>query len=177
MNRCCVALITLAWLATLAPARTAIAEDAAGKLPQRYQMGNGAYPWTGFIRAMGWAPLAAQTTGLWDAGKLLDERSASSRRIYTSMARAGDSPERTIPLEWHALDRAGKDAFEDGTPVVSDVSAQDRLDWLRGDRGKAALRSRETRLAHPRGARVLVVPPPVWQPGKPGHAALRRLSR
>ncbi|WP_224080524.1 pilus assembly protein [Cupriavidus laharis] len=99
----------------------------------------------------------------------------ASRRLYTSIAPAGTDSERLVPLQWSALDAASQHAVAQSTS--DGVSGQDKLAWLHGDRSNTALRPRETRMANARGTRVLVVPPPAWQPGKAGHAAFRERHR
>ncbi|KAF7962540.1 hypothetical protein AWV80_20565 [Cupriavidus sp. UYMU48A] len=131
------------------------------------------------LRALGWNPLAPARSGLscepLGTGARLDAKSAASRHLYTSIAPAGMDAERLVSLQWSALDAANQQAVMQGT--ATGVSGPDRLAWLRGDLGNTALRPRETRMANARGARVLVVPPPVWQPGKAGHGAFRERYR
>ncbi|MBP0621708.1 PilC/PilY family type IV pilus protein [Cupriavidus consociatus] len=143
--------------------------SAAGQLPLAYQIGSGAKPWTGRLRAVGWQASLAGTgddrqpvSGLWEAGALLDARQPASRSIYTSLPAALLQPERLVALQWPDLDDSMRERL--------DIQ---QLAWLRGDNADPALRPRETRLASARGARVLVVAPPAWQPGKPGHASFR----
>ncbi|ODV40907.1 hypothetical protein AWV79_03170 [Cupriavidus sp. UYMMa02A] len=168
-------LAWLMWPSSAAWCATAV-DIPAGNLPLAYLPQNGIYPWTGRLRALGWNPLApapdpASHASLWEAGARLDAKSAASRHLYTSIAPAGMDAERLVSLQWSALDAASQQAVVQGT--ATGVSGPDRLAWLRGDLGNTALRPRETRMANARGARVLVVPPPVWQPGKAGHGAFR----
>ncbi|UDM51273.1 pilus assembly protein PilY [Cupriavidus sp. MP-37] len=152
------ALVCLALV--LAPACHAAGSEA-GWLPLAYRTTNGAYPWTGRLFALGWQDLAqAPSPALWEAGARLDHRTAASRRIFTYAAAAGETA-RAMPLQW--------DAVADVLPDADRAA----LDWLRGDQGHAGLRPRDTRLGHAAGARVRVVAPPAWSPGKPGHAAFR----
>ncbi|MGN5480637.1 hypothetical protein ACTMU2_39560 [Cupriavidus basilensis] len=172
-------LHVLAWLMwPLSAGWCATAVDIpAGNLPLAYLPQNGVYAWTGRLRALGWNPHApapdpASHASLWEAGARLDASRAASRHLYTSIAPAGMDAERLVSLQWSALDAASQQAVVQGT--ATGVSGPDRLAWLRGDLGNTALRPRETRMANARGARVLVVPPPVWQPGKAGHGAFPR---
>ncbi|MEM5427331.1 pilus assembly protein PilY [Cupriavidus oxalaticus] len=165
--RAALLAILLALLPVLAAA--ASNDSAAGQLPLAYQIEPGARPWTGRLRAVGWEASLAATdadhqplSGLWEAGALLDARQPASRRIYTSLPAALPQPERLVALQWPDLDDAMRERL--------DVQ---QLAWLRGDNSNPALRPRETRLASARGARVLVVAPPAWQPGQPGHAPFR----
>lgn len=103
---------------------------------------------------------------LWEAGTSLDHRPVGSRRIFTSSA----PPQRVIALQWAAIDAAFRN-----TDSADMLGRLDRahLEWLRGDRTEAGLRQRDTRLGNAAGARVRVVAPPAWAPGKPGHAGFR----
>ncbi|MFC4524092.1 pilus assembly protein PilY [Cupriavidus pinatubonensis] len=183
MSRQHVITWVLAWLLSSASAAAwaGIVDQAAGNLPLAYLVQAGAYPWTGRLRALAWNPLLARTseptphTTMWEAGARLDTSATASRHLYTSVAPAGMESERLVPLQWSALDAASQQSMAEGTSTAT--SGADKLAWLRGERGNAALRPRETRLADARGARVLVVPPPVWQPGKAGHAAFRERHR
>ncbi|CAG2148538.1 hypothetical protein LMG31506_03846 [Cupriavidus yeoncheonensis] len=169
--------VVLAWFLPLSWA--AWAGSAAGNLPLAYLPQDGKYPWTGRLYALGWSPEQSATDtvplALWEAGAWLDANPVASRRLYTSIAPSGPDSERLVPLQWSALDMASQPAAapdpENGVP------GQDKLAWLRGERTNAALRPRETRMANARGARVLVVSPPAWQPGKAGHAAFRERYR
>ncbi len=169
-------LVALSWAALAG----AVVDIPAGSLPLAYLPRNGTYPWTGRLYALGWrpqsqAPGAVPHVGLWEAGASLDANSMASRRLYTSVAPAGTDSERLVPLQWSALDATSQQATAQGSR--DGVSGQDQLAWLRGDRTNTALRPRETRMANARGAHVLVVPPPAWQPGKAGHAAFRERHR
>lgn len=183
MSRQHVNTWVLAWLLSSASAAAwaGIVDQPAGNLPLTYLAQAGAYPWTGRLRALAWNPQLARTseptphTTMWEAGARLDTNATASRHLYTSVAPAGMESERLVPLQWSALDAASQQSMADGTSTAA--SGADKLAWLRGERGNAALRPRETRLADARGARVLVVPPPVWQPGKAGHAAFRERHR
>lgn len=183
MSRRHVIAWVLSWLLSSASAAAwaGIVDQPAGNLPLAYLAQAGAYPWTGHLRALAWNPLLARTseptphTTLWEAGARLDTNATTSRHLYTSIAPAGLESERLVPLQWSALDAASQQAMAEGASTTA--SGADKLAWLRGERGNAALRPRETRLANARGARVLVVPPPVWQPGKAGHAAFRERHR
>ncbi|QEZ47496.1 PilC/PilY family type IV pilus protein [Cupriavidus oxalaticus] len=165
------AALLLACVLALLPGLAVAAgnDSAVGRLPLAYQIEPGAKPWTGRLRAVGWQPSLAGTgddrqplSGLWEAGALLDARQPASRRIYTSLPAAMLRPERLVSLQWPDLDDATRERL--------DIQ---QLAWLRGDNANPALRPRETRLASARGARVLVVAPPAWQPGQPGHAPFR----
>ncbi len=165
------AALLLACVLALLPGLAVAAgnDSAVGRLPLAYQIEPGARPWTGRLRAVGWQPSLAGTgddrqplSGLWEAGALLDARQPASRRIYTSLPAAMLRPERLVSLQWPDLDDATRERL--------DIQ---QLAWLRGDNANPALRPRETRLASARGARVLVVAPPAWQPGQPGHAPFR----
>ncbi|NOV25524.1 pilus assembly protein PilY [Cupriavidus necator] len=152
------ALVSLALV--LAPACHAAGSEA-GRLPLAYRTTNGAYPWTGRLFAVGWQdPAQAPSPDLWEAGDRLDRRTAPSRRIFTYAAPAGETA-WAMPLQWDAVARVLPDA---------DRAA---VDWLRGDQPHPGLRPRDTRLGHAAGARVRVVAPPAWSPGKPGHAGFR----
>ncbi len=152
------ALFCLAWI--LASACHAAGSEA-GRLPLAYRTTPGAYPWTGRLFAIGWQDLAqAPSPDLWEAGDRLDRRTLPSRRIFTYAAAAGETA-RAMPLQWDAATEALR---------IGDRAA---VDWLRGDRTQAGLRPRDTRLGSAAGARVRVVAPPAWSPGKPGHAGFR----
>lgn len=155
-TRC--ALLCLALV--LAPACHAAGSEA-GRLPLAYRTAYGAYPWTGRLFAVGWQdPAQAPAPDLWEAGARLDRRTVPSRRMFTYAAPAGETA-RAMPLQWDAV--AG---------VLPDADRA-AVDWLRGDQTHASLRPRDTRLGHAAGARVRVVAPPAWSPGKPGHAGFR----
>lgn len=172
-------LASLLPLSCAASAAT-VADTPAGNLPLAYLPRDGTYPWTGRLYAVGWsqqqqATGAVPPAGLWEAGASLDANPVASRHLYTSIASAGPVSERLVPLQWSALDVASQQA---GAPDPGNgVSGQDKLAWLGGERTNAALRPRETRMANARGARVLVVGPPAWQPGKGGHAAFGERHR
>ncbi|QBY53988.1 PilC/PilY family type IV pilus protein [Cupriavidus oxalaticus] len=164
------AALMLACVLALLPVLAVAAgnDSTAGQLPLAYQIEPGAKSWTGRLRAVGWQASLVGTddrqplSGLWEAGALLDARQLPSRRIYTSLPASMLQPERLVALQWPDLDDATRERL--------DVQ---QLAWLRGDNANPALRPRETRLASARGARVLVVAPPAWQPGQPGHAPFR----
>lgn len=151
----------------------------AGRLPLAYIAATATYPWTGTLRAVGWRTVSTgQTqqpaTDVWEAGALLDRRDPDSRLLYTSIAADGDQPERIVALQWAALDVATQAMFDsDPADGSADGLGQRRLAWLRGGLGIDGLRVRDTRLGNARGARGLVVGPPAWQPGQPGHALFR----
>ncbi|MDQ0141640.1 pilus assembly protein PilY [Cupriavidus necator] len=152
------ALVCVAFL-LVAACRAAGAE--AGRLPLAYRSADGGFPWTGRLFALGWQDLTqAPSAELWEAGARLDRRTVPSRRIFTYAAPAGQTA-RAMPLQWDAVGEALH---------AADSAA---VDWLRGDRSHAGLRPRDTRLGHAAGARVRVVAPPAWSPGKPGHASFR----
>lgn len=154
--RCLIACLVF----FLAPACHAAGSEA-GRLPLAYRSTNGAYPWTGRLFAVGWQDLTqAPSPDLWEAGDRLDHRTVPSRRIFTYAALAGETA-RAMPLQWDAVA---------GVLPGADRAA---VDWLRGDQTHAGLRPRDTRLGHAAGARVRVVAPPAWSPGKPGHAGFR----
>ncbi|MEC3764822.1 pilus assembly protein PilY [Cupriavidus sp. SS-3] len=156
LARC--ALLCLALM--LVPACHAAGSEA-GRLPLAYRSANGAYPWTGRLFAIGWQDLTqAPSPGLWEAGDHLDRRTVPSRRIFTYAAPDGATA-RAMPLQWDAVTEA---------PHMGDSAS---VDWLRGDKTRTNLRPRDTRLANAAGARVRVVAPPAWSPGKPGHAGFR----
>jgi type IV pilus assembly protein PilY1 len=138
----------------------------AGRLPLAYRTADGAYPWTGRVFAVGWqgsAPVLPPY--LWEAGERLDRQAVSSRRIFTSSGSTG-----VIPLQRDAMDAAFRGADSAG---MLDGLDRARLAWLRGDRTQAGLRPRDTRLGNAAGARVRLVAPPAWAPGKPGHTGFR----
>ncbi|MFJ4289015.1 pilus assembly protein PilY [Cupriavidus sp. NPDC089707] len=165
------AALLLACVLALIPALAIPAgnDRTAGRLPVAYLIEPGARPWTGRLRAVGWQASLLATdddrqplSGLWEAGALLDARQPASRRIYTSLQAAIPQPERLAALQWPELDEAMRERLD-----------TQQLAWLRGDNANPALRPRDTRLASARGAHVLVVAPPAWQPGQPGHASFR----
>ncbi|WP_244222522.1 hypothetical protein [Cupriavidus lacunae] len=168
MIRSAAALACLA--IAFAPVWAATGSEA-GRLPLAYRTMDGAYPWTGRLFAVGWQGSApVPSPYLWEAGERLDRRAVSSRQVFTSLVPMGEAPERAIPLQWDAV------AAALGTMGSPDpVNGLDRaaLGWLRGDRTHASLRPRETRLGNAAGARVRVVAPPAWAPGKPGHSVFR----
>ncbi len=157
----------------------ATGQGDVGQLPLAYVGAAAAHPWTGSLRAIGWTPVAvgqtpAPVSSLWEAGTLLDRREPDFRLLYTSLAAGDGQPERLVTLQWASLDaatRARLDAHpKDG---VEDGLGRQRLSWLRGHLTIDGMRERDTRLGSPRGTKELVVGPPAWQPGKPGHAAFR----
>ena len=146
-----------------------------GHLPLAYVAEAGAYPWTGRLRALAVPnrkPGQALLPGsqLWEAGDLLDKRQPASRKLYTALG----TPEQLVPLQWTALDDTTRQ-WLDLNPTTSqpDNRGERRLAWLRGEMGQTDMRRRDTRLGSARGNRVLVVAPPVWHPGKPGHGRFR----
>ncbi|KQW93965.1 hypothetical protein ASC94_15565 [Massilia sp. Root418] len=75
----------------------------------------------------------------WDAAALLDALpdAAALRRIYTSRLELGVRV--TVPLAWDALGAAQRAALNRPPPParpVSDGKGEQRLAWLRGDRGQ-----------------------------------------
>lgn len=181
-----IALIALMALVALAlPSVPAHADTPpAGQLPLSYVTAPAAYPWTGRLRAIAFRPQPADRaiaagTDAWEAGALLRRRQPSTRALFTSLAAGDGQPERLVPLSWPALDAASR-AWLDANPRGQTSDGRARLGWLRGDLsvdGDADLRPRDTPLANAAGARVLVVPPPLWHPGQPGHAAFRERYR
>lgn len=153
-----------------APVCAATGSEAGG-LPLAYRTTDGAYPWTGRLFAVGWQGSAPTLSPyVWEAGERLDRRTVSSRQLFTSSAPTSEGPARAMPLQWDAVVAAlGNTGSRDP------VNGLDRaaLEWLRGDRTQASLRPRETRLGNAAGARVRVVAPPAWAPGKPGHSGFR----
>ncbi|MBY4948878.1 pilus assembly protein PilY [Cupriavidus respiraculi] len=157
-----------------------------GQLPLSYVTAPAAYPWTGRLRAIAFRPRPAERTvalgtDAWEAGALLRARAPSTRALLTSLAPGDGLPERLMPLSWPALDAASRARLDadprTGTP---DGNGAARLDWLRGKLdvdGVAGLRPRDIPLASAAGARVLVVPPPLWHPGEAGHAAFHERHR
>ncbi|MGY2487042.1 pilus assembly protein PilY [Cupriavidus sp. CP313] len=161
------AAVALACLAIAIAPASAATESEAGRLPLAYRTTAGAYPWTGRLFAVGWqgsAPVLSPY--LWEAGASLDHRSVGSRRIFTSSA----PPQRVIALQWDAIDAAFRNT--DSADMLSRLDSA-QLEWLRGDRTQSGLRQRDTRLGNAAGARVRVVAPPAWAPGKPGHTGFR----
>ncbi|WP_439683236.1 Type IV pilus assembly protein, tip-associated adhesin PilY1 [Cupriavidus oxalaticus] len=154
MRHLAVIVLACTWLSA------ALADTDAGRLPLAYRTADGAFPWTGRLFALGWqeAAGAAPASYLWEAGNLLDQRPPASRRILTSSAPTDEPPEQL-------LDPAA------GASGNGDQLA--RLDWLRGAQPVPGLRPRDTALGHAAGARVRVVAPPAWAPGKPGHTGFR----
>ncbi|MBB3012215.1 pilus assembly protein PilY [Cupriavidus alkaliphilus] len=151
----------LACLVFVLAAACHAAGSEAGRLPLAYRTANGAYPWTGRLFAIGWQDLTqAPSPDLWEAGDRLDRRTVPSRRILTYAAPDGETA-RAIPLQWNAV----TEALHTGDSAA--------VDWLRGDQTRAGLRPRDTRLGNAAGARVRVVAPPAWSPGKAGHAGFR----
>lgn len=158
---CLAARCTLAGLVLVLVAAAHAAGSEAGRLPLAYRTANGAYPWTGRLFAIGWPDLAqAPSPTLWEAGDRLDRRTVPSRRIFTYATPDGGTA-RAIALQWDAVTEALH---------IGDSAS---VDWLRGDQTRAGLRPRDTRLGNAAGARVRVVAPPAWSPGKPGHAGFR----
>ncbi|SPA45085.1 pilus assembly protein PilY [Cupriavidus taiwanensis] len=137
------------------------AGSEAGRLPLAYRTANGAYPWTGRLFAIGWQDLTqAPSPALWEAGDRLDRRTVPSRRIFTYAAPDGGTA-HAIALQW-----------DEATEALH-IGDSASVDWLRGDQTRAGLRPRDTRLGNAAGARVRVVAPPAWSPGKAGHAGFR----
>lgn len=148
-------------LALMLAAACHAAGSEAGRLPLAYRTANGAYPWTGRLFAIGWQDLTqAPSPHLWEAGDRLDRRTVPSRRLFTYAAPDGETA-RAIALQWDATTEALR---------IGDSAS---INWLRGDQTHAGLRRRDTRLGNAAGARVRVVAPPAWSPGKPGHAGFR----
>lgn len=171
--RCCIALIALpAWLPCTGAARGA---DA-------YVAEPGIHAWSGRLRSLalpsGEHEVAqALPPPAWEAGALLDMRDPESRRLLTALAGSDETPTRLAPLQWEALDtltralldRAGSEGPHDG-------EGRDRLARLRGARqapDPAVPKSPVSgtgRLGRPAGTPPVMVPPPSWLPGRPGHA-------
>ncbi|PZX29498.1 Putative type 4 fimbrial biogenesis Pily1-related protein transmembrane [Cupriavidus phytorum] len=157
----CLARCTFVCLALMLVPACHAAGSEAGRLPLAYRTSNGAYPWTGRLFAIGWQDLTqAPSPDLWEAGDRLDRRTVPSRRIFTYAAPDGATA-RAMPLQWDAVTE---------TLHMGDNAS---VDWLRGDQTRTGLRPRDTRLGNAAGARVRVVAPPAWSPGKPGHAGFR----
>lgn len=138
----------------------------AAQLPTSYRIDAGAYAWTGRLHAITFrtAPLAGPVQpvlSIWEAGRLLDQRDPASRRLYLGGPRMS-------ALHWDAIDDAARE--------VLDVhrNGRQRIAWLRGGTGEAGMRPRDTRLGSSRGAHVLVVSPPPWQPLQAGHERFRQ---
>ncbi|SPA38034.1 Putative type 4 fimbrial biogenesis Pily1-related protein transmembrane [Cupriavidus taiwanensis] len=158
---CLAARCAFVCLVLVVAATCHAAGSEAGRLPLAYRTANGAYPWTGRLFAIGWQDLTqAPSPDLWEAGDRLDRRTVPSRRIFTYAAPDGGTA-RAIPLQW--------DAVTEALHIGDNAS----VDWLRGDQTRPGLRPRDTRLANAAGARVRVVAPPAWSPGKAGHAGFR----
>ncbi|SOZ35722.1 pilus biosynthesis protein PilY [Cupriavidus neocaledonicus] len=157
----CLARFSLACLVFVVVAACHAAGSEAGRLPLAYRTANGAYPWTGRLFAIGWQDLTqAPSPALWEAGDRLDRRTVPSRRIFTYAVADGGTA-HAIALQW--------DAATEALHIGDSAS----VDWLRGDQARAGLRPRDTRLGNAAGARVRVLAPPAWSPGKPGHAGFR----
>jgi type IV pilus assembly protein PilY1 len=156
----------------------------AGHLPLTYVTAQGAYPWTGRLRAIAFRPKPADrsvavATDAWEAGARLGERDPLTRSIFTALGAGDGMPQRLAQLTWPALDDSSRRTLDAG-PDKEDGLGQARLAWLRGRLdidGRAGLRPRDTPLAHAAGARVAVVPAPAWLAGQPGHAAFREQYR
>lgn len=138
----------------------------AATLPTGYRIDAAGYPWTGRLHAITFhmAPLTSpvqSVLSMWEAGRLLDRRDTASRRLYLGGAALG-------ALHWHAIDAAARDT------LAVEGNGPQRLAWLRGRLGDAGMRPRDTRLGSASGARVLVIPPPTWQPLQPGHDRFRQ---
>jgi type IV pilus assembly protein PilY1 len=174
-----------------------------GQLPTAYVVASAGYPWTGRLRALAFRPtLATRSVTLpndaWEAGALLDARGSDARRLLTA-ARAPSLQDGLTTLSWDTLDSNTKAllgsartrVFEPDKRFAADGGGhgmddrendmgrlgQSRLAWLRGERtpgdGLAAMKPRDTRLGNGRRARVRVVGPPQWLPGRPDHDAFR----
>ncbi|MBP0629966.1 pilus assembly protein PilY [Cupriavidus sp. AcVe19-1a] len=154
MRHLAVIVLAFTWLSAAA------ADTDAGRLPLAYRTTEGAYPWTGRLFALGWqgAAGASPASYLWEAGNLLDQRPPASRRIVTSSAPTDEAPEQLV---------------EPAAATSGNGDQSARLDWLRGAQSVSGLRPRDTALGYAAGARVRVVAPPAWAPGKPGHTAFR----
>jgi type IV pilus assembly protein PilY1 len=169
----------LALAAWTMPAKGAPAEP--GHLPLAYVTAQGAYSWTGRLRAIAFRPEPADRSvalaaDAWEAGVRLRERGPMARSIFTALGARDGMPQRLAPLTWPALDDLSRRALDDGSDKDSGLG-QARLAWLRGRMdidGGTGLRPRDTALAHAAGARAVVVPPPTWLAGRPGHAAFQQ---
>jgi len=146
-----------------------------GHLPLAYVAEDGAYPWTGRLRALAVPSRKPGQTllpgsQLWEAGDLLDKRQPASRKVFTSLG----PPDQLVPLHWTALDDTTRHWLDQSPRTTQpDNRGESRLAWLRGEAGQRDMRRRDTRLGNAQGNRLLVVAPPVWHPGKPGHGRFR----
>ncbi|MGT2429884.1 hypothetical protein ACU4HD_16180 [Cupriavidus basilensis] len=177
-TRCCVALIALpAWLQC---AGAALGADA-------YVAEPGIHGWSGRLRSLALpsgehAVAQALPPPAWEAGALLDMRDPESRRLLTALAGSDETPTRLAPLQWEALDTSTRALLDRaGAEGPHDGEGRDRLARLRGTRqapDAAAPKSPVSgtgRLGRPAGTPPLMVPPPSWLPGRPGHAEFAAL--
>lgn len=179
-NRCYDALIALcAWL-LCAGAAQGVGTPATASLS--YFAEPASHPWRG--RLVGQALPSGEHKAAhplpppaWEAGALLDARHPDSRRLLTALAGPEETPARLVPLQWEALDTSTRRLLDrrgsDGRPGGQ---GRERLARLRGKghtSGPAMQKppvSRAGQLGRPAGTPPVLVPPPSWIPGRPGHA-------
>lgn len=169
-----------AWLLCAGAARADGRPAAAGSLS--YIAERGGQPWSGRLTGL---PLpsgehkAAHPLPLpaWEAGALLAMRDPDSRRLLTALAGPEETPARLAPLHWEALDTSTRGLLDrPGSEGLPGGQGRERLARLRGTRPARdpAVRTspapRPERLGRPAGTPPVLVPPPSWMPGRPGHA-------
>lgn len=120
-----------------------------------------------FTRDQGGRPVLAGAPA-WDAAALLEGRDPALRALYTGQ-REGDRW-RTIPLDWTALDQAGKSLLSTGVAGATDNEGASRVAYLRGVRAMetGTQQGRFRRRASLLGATVVGAPLFVGSPAPAG---------
>ncbi|MDF3833589.1 hypothetical protein P3W85_11605, partial [Cupriavidus basilensis] len=179
-SRCCDALAALcSSLLWAAGAQATAAAPAPGSLS--YIAEAGRHPWTGRLLALALpsgeqGAAQAMPMPAWEAGALLDARDPDSRRLFSAQEAPDGMPPYLVTLRWETLDTSTRDllaqASDDGRP---DDQGRQRLARLRGAWPAAnqpvhLSPTAPGRLGRPAGTPPVLVPPPIWIPGRPGHA-------
>ncbi|HEY4541469.1 MAG TPA: PilC/PilY family type IV pilus protein, partial [Noviherbaspirillum sp.] len=153
-----------------------------------YQPGFDPFRWSGSLRKLAIAPgldsaIHISTNAQWDAGEILTggkgkkgKPAPAERKIYTSVIEQGVT--KTIPFLWDELSSAQQAALDTAPAAATqDGLGRDRLDYLRGERGReigqpnGVLRKRERILGDIVNSNPLYVGAPGMRAFGPGYAA------
>ncbi|GAB7546162.1 pilus assembly protein [Cupriavidus sp. 8B] len=139
----------------------AVQGAAAAPVQLSYIAGPGDHPWSGRLLALALPPgdraaMQSWRQPAWEAGALLDMREPDSRQLFTARDDADGAPSYLAPLRLDAL-------------AASTRKLRERAGFH--DRPDGHSRQRLAQLGHPGSASPVLVPPPAWIPGRPGHAA------